>query len=152
MTTATGQFTLNRHFETDIKALWQILTDPTARTVWGAPSPDHVLHLDKADLRENGQERHRCGPKEAPDYCVDTHWYKLSSPDVATFTEALEFGGERVSVSLVSYDLSASDTGTDLIVTVAVTSFEGPEMIDEHKTGWTSALDRLVTDVAAGKF
>lgn len=149
MTTHTGQFTLERRFATNIDALWDILTDPISRQAWAAPSADHVLHIDKADLREDGIERHRCGPKDDPEYCVDTRWYKLAGPDVAVFTEALEFGGARVSVSLVSYDLKAAGAETDLSIMVTVTSFEGPEMIGEHESGWTSAIDRLQQNVLA---
>ena len=144
MSTATGQFTLRRQFSLSPDQLWTYLTDPEARAAWGAPSDDHVLHLETADLREDGQERHRCGPKDNPEYIVDTRWYKIAGPTCAAFTEMLTFGGERVSVSLVTYDLNPTADGTSLDIGVTVTSFEGPEMIAEHEAGWTSALDRLI--------
>ena len=148
MTPATGQFTLRRQFQTPREELWTNLTDPQARAAWGAPSDDHVLHLETADLREDGHERHRCGPADAPEYTVDTRWYKLEKPDYAAFTETLTFGGARVSVSLVTYDLETDPEGTRLEVGITVVSFEGPEMIEEHKSGWTSALAQLQTRTA----
>ena len=143
MTVATGSFTLSRSFKVSKDRLWHLLTDPEARQAWGAPSDEMVLEIDKADLREDGEDRHRCGPKDNPEFIVDTRWYRLAGPDVAAFTETLIFQGQRASVSLVSYALTGDDANSAVTIEVSVTSFEGPEMIGEHEHGWTGALDRL---------
>jgi hypothetical protein len=47
----------------------------------------------------------------------------------------------------VTYALSPATKGCDLVITVAVASFVGPEMMDEFKAGWTGGmakLDRIV--------
>lgn len=143
MTFPTAEFSLTRDFALSQDALWHVLTDPKEREAWGTPDESMVLTMERADLREDGQERHRCGPAEAPEFYVDTRWYRLDGPHAACFTETLTFQGARAFTSLVTYRLTADGAGSRLEVNVAVTSFDGEEAIAEVKDGWTSALDRL---------
>lgn len=54
----------------------------------------------------------------------------------------------RIATSLVTYGVAPTDTGSALEVTVHVSSFVGPEALDDFQTGWTSALDRLQRMIA----
>ena len=148
MSLHTGQFTIQRTIKASQDRLWHLLTDPQARTKWGAPSDEHVLEMVTHDLRVGGQELHRCGPAKNPEFEVATHWYHLEGPATACFTEALEMGGTRLSVSLVGYDLNPVEGGTELNITVTVTSLVGEDMTADHHEGWTSALNRMEKIVA----
>lgn len=148
MSLHTGQFTIQRTIKASQDRLWHLLIDPHARTEWGAPSDDHVLEMVRHDVREGGQDLHRCGPANNPEFEVATHWYHLGEQDSACFTEVLEMGGTRLSVSLVGYDLRAIDGGTELNITVTVTSLVGEDMTDDHHEGWTSALNRMEQIIA----
>ena len=143
MTPDTGDFRLTRSFATTPERLWHLLTDPAARTRWGAPSDDDVLIMDRHDLREGGQDLHRCGPAEDPAYTVETHWYRLAAPDLACFSETVDAGGARIATSLVTYALHGTEKGCSLTIAVHVSSFVGPEALADFEAGWTSALDRL---------
>lgn len=151
MSNAQGQFTLERQVAARPETLWHILTDAKQREVWGAPSDEHVLTLDYSDVVEGGADRHRCGPKEKPEFVVDTRWYLLSAPRVAAFTERLHASEGSWSVSLVGYELTPKDGGTHLKIDVSVLSFEGAEMIGEHEGGWTSSLERLQAMISDGR-
>lgn len=148
MTTTTGQFRITRTIAAPPARLWSLLTDPQAREAWGAPSDDATLILDTADLREGGQERHRCGPREAPEFIVDTHWYHLAAPERACFTETLTIGDARLAVSLVTYRLEPAEQGCHLAVDVAVSSMTDDPVTEEFHGGWTSGLDRLEQMIA----
>ena len=139
----TNSFDLNRTLPLPPDRLWALLTDPKHRENWGTPSPEMVLEVEKSDLRVGGHERHRCGPAEAPMFFVDTRWYDLAGPERAVFTETLEFEGAAVGTSLVTYALTANGSGTDLAITVAVSSFTGPEALGEFKEGWEGGLASL---------
>ena len=143
MSTATAQFTLTRSFATTTERLWHLLTDPKMREAWGAPSDEDVLVVDRSDLRVGGEDLHRCGPADAPDYTVVTRWYHLEQPGAACFTETVEAGGMHIATSLVTYDIAATAEGAALTVTVTTASFVGAEALADFKTGWTAALDRL---------
>lgn len=151
MSHAIGQFTLTRQIAASPSVLWYILTDADERELWGAPSDEHVLDVDFANVVEGGSDRHRCGPKENPEFIVDTHWYVLNGPISAVVTERLHGGSGDWSLSLVGYELTEEDSGTALKIDVSVLSLEGPEMIEEHKSGWTSALARMEAMIVKGK-
>ena len=147
----TGSFDLRRRLPLPPDRLWTLLTDPRHRERWGAPSEGTVLVMEREDLRVGGVERHRCGPEEAPEFSVETRWYHLAGPERAVFTETVEAGGMTLFTSLVTYLLEAAGTGTELGVTVAVSSFTGPEALADIRAGWEGGLanlDRHVADQA----
>ncbi|MDJ1007624.1 MAG: SRPBCC domain-containing protein [Paracoccaceae bacterium] len=143
MTLNTGHFEFKRSLALPPERLWEVLTDPRHRENWGAPEEGMVLTVETADLSEGGQDRHRCGPAEAPDFVVDTRWYRLEAPHRAVFTETVIVGDEAVATSLVTYALGAAGRGTALEVGVAVSSFVGPEAASEFHAGWEGGLANL---------
>ncbi|MDX8350813.1 SRPBCC domain-containing protein [Cognatiyoonia sp. IB215182] len=144
----TTSFDLHRDLPLPPARLWEVMTDPKHREKWGGPDADTVLIVDTADLRVGGVDRHRCGPADAPEFEVETRWYDLTAPERAVFTETLIIGGEAICTSLVTYSLSTAESGTALAVTVAVSSFSGPETLQEFRQGWDGGLDNLQRLVA----
>lgn len=144
MSVKTGHIHISRTIKVGQERLWHLLTDPEMRTLWGAPSDEHVLDMVSHDLREGGRDLHRCGPADNPEFEVATHWYHLAGPDMACFTETLEIGGARLSVSLVGYGLETVPGGTKLDVDISVTSLTGDDLTPDHEEGWLSGLNRLV--------
>ncbi|MCI5112248.1 MAG: SRPBCC domain-containing protein [Marivita sp.] len=151
MTAPIATFRLTRTIATPQDRLWHLLTDSKSRELWGAPSDDAVLVLETTDLREGGQERHRCGPADNPEFTVDTHWYHIDAPTRACFTETVIAGGQRFGVSLVTYVLAPDDPATTLTVDVAVASMTGEDMQGDFDAGWTSGLDRLERLIRSGE-
>ncbi|WP_342070013.1 SRPBCC domain-containing protein [Yoonia algicola] len=143
MTLDTKSFDMHRTLPLPPDRLWALLTDAKHREKWGAPDPETVLIVDVADVRVGGLDRHRCGPADAPEFVVDTRWYDLTQPIRAVFTETLIFGGTTACTSLVTYSLDAAGKGTELGVTVAVSSFTGPETLEELQQGWNGGIDNL---------
>ena len=144
MTFSTSKLSFDRTIATSPARLFHLMTDARSREVWGGPNDETVLTMEVEDLREGGQERHRCGPAEAPDFIIETGWYRIVEPSAACFTETLLVGGERIFTSLVTYTLTAVEAGTHLSVDVAVTGFvEGEDMSGEIEEGWTSAFGKL---------
>ncbi|MEL7461844.1 MAG: SRPBCC domain-containing protein [Pseudomonadota bacterium] len=141
--TPTKTLDFTRDLPLDPDRLWPVLTEPEHRETWGAPEEGMVLTMENADTREGGRERHRCGPAEAPDFLVETRWYRLAAPDLAVFTETLFVGDDRIFTSLVTYSVTPEGTGSRLQVAVAVSSFTGPEAFDEIEQGWMGGLANL---------
>ncbi|MEP4198833.1 MAG: SRPBCC domain-containing protein [Aliishimia sp.] len=143
MTTDTAEFKFQRKFTISPDQLWHLVTDPSMRGRWNSPSDDMTMTLVCSDLRAGGLERHRCGPEAAPEFEVETKWYWLDAPTNAAFTETVEAGGASVATSLVTYRITALDSGSELHVNVAVSSFCGPEAPMEFSAGWDTALAKL---------
>ena len=152
MTLDTKSFDLFRTLPLPPARLWNVLTDAKHRENWAAPDDETVLETVKADLRVGGDELHRCGPADDPVFEVTTRWYDLTAPERAVYTETLIFGGHAVCTSLVTYSLMPEGKGTALGVTVAVSSFSGPDTLAEVKQGWEGGvanLERLCTKLTA---
>ena len=139
----TKSFDLHRKLPLAPARLWQVLTDAKEREKWNGPDATTMLETDVADLSIGGLDRHRFGPKDAPEFVVETRWYDLTKAERAVFTETLIFGGVAVSTSLVTYVLDGSSNQTELGITVAVSSFSGPDTLDEIQQGWAGGVDNL---------
>jgi len=145
----TDTFTFDRAFAATADRMWHLLTAPEAREIWGAPSDETVLETLSSDFRVGGTERHRCGPRDNPEFEVTTRWYNIDAPKTVTFTETINAGGATLGTSLVTYALQSSDTGTDVSITVAVVSFVDPEMVADFRQGWEGGLAQLDKLVAS---
>ncbi|MDC1399219.1 SRPBCC domain-containing protein [Yoonia sp.] len=143
MSLDTKSFNLTRTMPVTVDQLWHLLTDAKARENCSGPDATTLLETETADLRVGGQDRHRFGPADAPEFVVDTRWYDLTAPDRAVFTETLIFGGAAVCTSLVTYVLQNNGNHTELQTTVAVSSFSGSDTLDEVHTGWNGGMDNL---------
>lgn len=148
MTLDTSSFDEHRSLPVNAQTLWQLLTDTEHRQSWSAPGPDMPLVAELSDLREGGQDRLRFGPEDAPEFIVETRWYRLAAPQRAVFTETLLAGGAAMFTSLVTYVLEPNGAETDLHLTVAVSSFEGADALEEVKAGWDGGLANLEQYVA----
>lgn len=137
MTPTHACFELWRTLATPPTRIWHALTDPAARAAWGPPSPDEVVIFDATDVREDRPPPLR-PPRRARNACRD--------PLAATRrpgNRQLNRNVEARRVSLVTYALTATDSGTELATHVAVSSFVGDDLAQAHRTGWTHALDNL---------
>lgn len=143
----TDTFTYTRDVALPPARMWPLLTTPEMRATWGAPDDGMTMHTVSSDVRVGGVDHQRCGPQDAPDFEQHTRWYHLEEPTNAVYTEVIEAGGMSLGASLVTMHLTPNGSGATLSVTVAVSSFVGPEMIAEFKGGWDGSmanLDRLI--------
>jgi uncharacterized protein YndB with AHSA1/START domain len=144
----TDTFTYTREVALPPTRLWPLLTHPDMRAKWGAPDADTTLETISSDVRIGGTDHQRCGHADAPEFEQHTRWYHLAEPSDAVYTEVIEAGGMALGASLVTMTAVSNGTGSTLNVTVAVSSFVGPEMIAEFKGGWDGSmanLDRLMS-------
>jgi len=149
MSTDTDQFTYTRTYALPPVQLWHLLTDADMRAAWGCPDPDIALTPTKTDLTVGGTDVQRAGPEDTPAFEVTTRWYNLNAPTDVVFTEVIHAEGADLGASLVTYRIAEDGTGSALAVTVAVTSFVGPEMIGEFNAGWDGGMANLDALVAA---
>lgn len=142
MSTETDTFSFTRTLPLPPDRLWHLMTDAAQRESWGAPG-DAVLETITADTRVGGIERHRCGPADNPEFEVETRWYHFDAPAHAVCTEQIEAGGMALGASLVTYRIEPDGNGSKVAITVAVSSFVGPEMMEEFRDGWEGGLANL---------
>lgn len=139
----TKSFDLFRSLPLAPERLFAVLTDAKYRDKWSAPDEDTPVETVSSDLRVGGEDRQLCGPADDPAFEVVTRWYHLTAPERAVCTETLIFGGEAACTSFVTYNLMPEGKGTALGITVAVSSFTGPETLPEVMQGWDGAMENL---------
>lgn len=134
--------TLERDIACSPNRLFQVMTDREMRQKWSAPDDSSEVIIDNYDCRPGGREETRCGPKEAPEFNT-TGLFHVVTPDFLSFTETLVFGGQMMSISLCSHEISKGGRGSILRVTLQITSLAGPELFADYSNGWSAALDNL---------
>lgn len=135
---------LTRDIACSPERLFHVMTDHDLRQKWSAPDDESVLIIDHFDCRPGGREEIRCGPKEAPEFNTIGDFH-IVSPDFLCFTETLVIGGQTMSITLCSHEITASRNGSHLRVTLQITSLAGPDMFKDFNMGWSAALDNLAT-------
>lgn len=133
---------LERDIACSPERLFQVITDRASRQKWSAPNDDSVVIIDEYDCRAGGQEKTRCGPKEAPEFNT-IGLFHVVTPDFLSFTETLVVAGQTVSISLCSHEISKSKTGSALRVTLQIASLAGSDLFRDYNNGWSAALDNL---------
>ncbi len=142
MTTDTDHFAFERDFAAAPDRMWHLLTSDEGRRAWGAPGETTLTTL-ASDFRVGGEDRHRCGPEEAPEFESITRWYHIAGPSDAVYSEQIEAGGMALGTSLVTFRVSPKGSGSHVSFSVAVSSFVGAEMIGEFRAGWDGTLEKL---------
>ena len=122
--------------------LFHVMTDRDLRQKWSSPDDDSAVIIDEFDCRAGGYEKTRCGPKEAPEFNTVGNFHVVT-PEFLSFTETLVVAGQTLSVSLCSHEISKSEAGSALRVTLQITSLAGPDVFEDYSNGWSAALDSL---------
>lgn len=139
-----GKLTLTRAIGCPPDRLFALLIQAEARAVWGTPSETAVFDILESDPRPGGYELARCGPSEHPEFVARTDFHVIDGPSCLICTETITVEGAPICVSLVTLEIAADGTGSDLTVTIQFASLCGPEMVTDYDTGWSAALDKLV--------
>lgn len=113
------------------------------RIAWSVPSDDEVIIYETSDFTVGGTDHFLCGLREQPDYAGTTQYHHIDDTCIV-FTERLVDGSTTLlAVSLVTWHLTATPTGSRLVVTDQVTSTAGQGPIDGSRDGYTAILDNL---------
>ena len=118
--------------------------DAEQRARWSAPSDTAVLICDATSFKVGGVDRFRCGSKDDPKYHGTTIYLDIVPGIRIVSSEVITVDGNSLSAGLTTLELTPHDQGTALKLTVQVTSFVGPGMIEGNEQGYNGALDNLV--------
>ncbi len=145
----TGRFatlTFERQVAAPAGTLWEAWTAPAARAAWAAPSPAVTVEFLEADTRVGGREVSLCKVKGQPDIRCEVGWLELEPSRRSVNYEVISSEGETQSAALVTADFSALGDGSQVIVTVQLSSL-AEDMEEGYRQGFGAGMDNLV-DVA----
>lgn len=141
-------FVIERSFARTPAAVFAAFADPAKKRRWFVDSDNVDVEKFEMDFRVGGYERSQSRLKENTPFpgvqLKNEGRYEDIIPDQRIVTAlAMMLGDKRISASLVTIELLATDSGTDLICTHQGAFFEGsgdPKMREE---GWRKLLGRL---------
>lgn len=142
MTARFTTLTFTRQVAAPAATLWQVWTAPAARAVWSAPSPTVTVDYLEADPRVGGREISICRVDGQPDIRCDSGWLVMQPAQRSVTFEVLSSDGVTRSAALVTADLTPRGDGSDLAVTVQLSSL-GEDMAAGYRQGFGAGLDNL---------
>lgn len=133
-----------RRLRTSPEAVFAVYADVSVRARWSAPSPTAAVVYSADDFRIDGEDVFRCGSADDLRFAGVVRYLDILDGQRIVYSEVIATSEARLSVSLVTWELSGDGADTRLVVTDQVASFVGREMIDGSRSGMNGALDNLV--------
>jgi uncharacterized protein YndB with AHSA1/START domain len=144
-------FVIERSYPVTPERVFAAFADPAKKRRWHKENRE--AEEIEMDFRVGGNERSqfRLGPDTPfPGAAMINHTnYQDIVPNrriVFAYTMAL--GEQRISASLATVELLATDKGTDLVFTEQGAFFEGADGPQMRQQGWRQLLEQLATELA----
>jgi hypothetical protein len=109
----------------------------------GAPSDTAVFIYDEANFAVGGRDLARCGAKEDPRYRVETRYVDIVPERRVVWIETIHELDKLLATNITTLELFSDGQRTRLKVTVQVTSFVGPSMINNTRAGHEGSLANM---------
>ncbi|PWU69223.1 SRPBCC family protein [Gracilibacillus dipsosauri] len=130
-------FIIDRTLEVPNEQVFKAWSTPELKAQWFAKA-------DQFNFQVGGKETNHGGPPEGPVFHFEATYQEIVPNERIIYSYTMDQGENRISVSTVTVEFNATETGTHLIYTEQGTYVDGhdkPE-IREHGTG--IMLDKLV--------
>src|SRR5262245_404754 len=133
ITTHHGTVVIEETVGVPVSRVYAAFADPKARAAWGAPSDTAAFFYEEADFRVGGRDVARCGAKEDPRFRVEVRYLDIVPEQRVVWTEMISELDHRLAANITTLELAPDGQATRLKVTVQVTSFIGPQMIENTR-------------------
>lgn len=147
-------FVIERSYPKPPERVFSAFADAAKKRRWFAESENHEVEEFEMDFRVGGAEHTRFRLKEGTPFpgvvLMNEGSYQDIVPNRRVVTAStMTFAGNRISASLVTFELLRTDKGTDLVCTHQGAFFEGSDGPQRREEGWRKLLDRLATEMTS---
>jgi uncharacterized protein YndB with AHSA1/START domain len=144
-------FVLERSLAVTPERVFAAFADPIKKRRWFIEGGHHDIERFDMDFRIGGSERASYRFKEgtplAGKILTSESIYQDIVPDRRmVFASSMSLADNRISATLVTVEILASQTGADLILTHQGAFFEGSDGPRRREDGWCKLLDRLMLE------
>jgi len=146
-------FVIERSYPVPPERVFNAFTDPAKKRRWYVESVHNEIEHYELDFRVGGKESARFRFKEGSPVagltCINEGGHLDIVPNQRiVIASTMNIGGRCISASLSTFELLATDKGTDLIFTHQGAFFEGADGPKMREEGWSKLLERLGTELA----
>jgi uncharacterized protein YndB with AHSA1/START domain len=150
--TIHNTFVVERAYPVAPDRVFAALADPVKKRRWFGEGPMHDVEEFAMDFRVGGAERLRYRFKNGtpfPGVVVDNDGiiHDIVTNERIVTASAMVLGGKRISVTLVTIELSPTAEGTTLICTHQGTFFEGADGPQIREMGWRALFEKLAAEL-----
>ena len=133
--------------------MFTAFADPARKRRWFAEGASHEVEEFTMEFRVGGGERLRYRFKEGTPFkglvIANEGSYHDIVPDRRVVTaSSMSFGGQRISTTLVTIELSPAGQGTALVCTHQGVFYEGADGPQIREAGWRALLDGLALELS----
>ena len=142
---------LEKTFAVSPEAVFAAWADLDKRAQWNSPSDDVKIKYKADDFSVGGRDVSLCLVGDQIMAEVVGVYHDIVPDQRIIYTEIIKTGeGFLLGISQVSVDISASDTGTKMVVTLQTCATAGAEVLDEVAAGWTASMGMMEKLFAGG--
>jgi uncharacterized protein YndB with AHSA1/START domain len=147
-------FVVERDYPATPERVFAACSDPVKKRRWFAEGENHTIDEFEMDFRVGGRERARSHFKEGSPFpgtalLNDGIYHDIVTNRRIVTSATMSLGDRRISVSLVTVEISPSQNGAKLVVTHQGVFFEGSDGPERRQAGWQKIADRLAKELAS---
>jgi uncharacterized protein YndB with AHSA1/START domain len=149
--TVHSTFTIERSYPAAPERVFRAFSDPDTKRSWFIDHEGQDVEHYELDFRVGGAERARIRfvkdghPLLGLDCASEGIWLDIVPNRRIVTVSSMAIAGKRISVSLVTFELLPTETGTDLILTHQGAFFEGADGPEMREGGWRKLLESLAS-------
>jgi uncharacterized protein YndB with AHSA1/START domain len=145
-------FVIERQYPVAPERVFAALAEPNLKRVWFAGGDASDFEEFEMDFRVGGNERTvRRFKADSPFPGVAlvnrTIYQDIVVNRRVVIAYTMSFGDKRISASLATFELLATEKGTQLVFTEQVAFFEGADGPQMREQGWRKLLESLATEL-----
>lgn len=150
-TTHHGTVVVEQTIDAPIARVYAAFADAKERESWAAPSDTAVFRYEEHDFRVGGRDVAICGAKTDPRFRVEQLYIDIVPERRVVSTETIsETGKQTLAANITTLEFVTDGNRTHVRVTVQVTSFVGPGMIENTKAGNAGSLASMARYLEKG--
>jgi uncharacterized protein YndB with AHSA1/START domain len=138
-----GSFRIERHFDAGPARVFQALTDPAAKARWFGSGEGLTLLVREMDVRVGGREQLKARWSSGLVSHFDATYHDVVPGERLIYSYTMHLDARKISVSLATFELSASGSGTRLVMSEQGAFLDGYDDAGSRERGSAQLLDAL---------
>lgn len=140
-------FVIERELPGSPRHAFRFWSDPLLKERWSGCHTDWTVLEQKFDFRAGGSEVKRWRTPEGHELIFQAHYHDVVPGERIIYAYEMSFEGERLSVSLVTIELTPSAARTQMKFTEQAVFFGGAGTREQRISGTAEGFDRLVSAI-----